>query len=1277
MSDLTGRLAKMSAIKLALAANEAYTRSEVVNAEPVAIIGAGCRFPGNADSPALFWELLKEGRNAIDEVPRDRWDVDAFYDPAPHVPGKMVCRSGGFVDHLQDFDADFFGISPREAISLDPQQRTLLEVVWETLENGGVPPDTLAGSNTGVFVGISGIDYFMHMQACNYEIDPYVGTGSALSVASGRISYLFGLQGPSLSVDTACSSSLVAVHLACQNLRNRECNLALAGGTHRILLPWGSIGLSQARLLAPDGRCKTFDARADGYVRGEGCGLVLLKRFSDAIADGDSILALIRGSAVNQDGKTSGLTVPNGPAQQAVIRKALRNAVVEVNQVGYLEAHGTGTPLGDPIEVTALTGVFGQKQLRPEPLIIGSVKTNFGHLEAAAGIAGLLKVVLALQHGWIPPHLNFHSPNPHIPWHNIPIKVAAEGMPWPKIDGRRIGCVSSFSFSGTNAHAVLEETPEAFLRRDDSAPTIGMATSLLTLSGKTPAAMRELAVRYRQYLDQTEEPFADICYTSGAGRSHFPERLAIIADSSASAARCLEDWLTGTGSFSVFEGRRTKAPKVGFYFGESAPERLGTVCRLYDGQPALHETLEEADKTWLLHSKQPLYELLSNGDGGSASGGQEHGWHEVAYFALQVALARVWGRMGIEPSVLAGRERGLFAAACVAGTLTLQAGLEILLEWGRRAPDWKSKVHSVLLRNTLSKPQVTLLSVAGKRINEDVRQLNFWIECLDQSGQRPTAAPSEKHTCDTLLGIGVGRRAAGETRDLPLTGKIYLPTLPDDESDSRLIAANMAAMYAAGAAFQWKAVYAAHARRRVILPTYPFQRQRYWVDGAQPVPTMPGVSSMETRASGPRRDLHRETLMRASIQERRALLKNYVTGQLADILKRPEGLVDEQEPLLLLGVDSLMAAELKYRIESDLAIHLEIQSVNEDYSLDNLIDHALSEFDATLSQGFQPQKITALRNNEGRIVGSLLTAHEDGGRTPLYFIHPGGIDISTYKGLAENLRIDQPIYVLQPHGLYANYSGDGEADLETSIEQAASLCVAQLSRLRRHGPYLLAGWSLGALVAYEMARQLKSAGHEVPILFLVDVMCGPARDGSTLLAWFADLLEARTGHGINYSLPDLAGLSPSRQLETVWTMAVAAEAVHASMPLGEFEFLFNRYKDALVASSVRAKGYELNRELCADHVVFLNSSELEKPERRERETVFDWTVGVHDSVEMHTVPGNHYTILFAPAVEALATTMQHCLFKIEGPEDIGPPQTTESAEQDSGSKVADEEARTI
>ncbi len=503
---------------------------ERVQSEPIAIVGIGCRFPGGADGPEAYWDLLRDGRDAISQVPADRWDIDAFYDADPDAPGKMYTRHGGFIASPGAFDARFFGISPREAVNIDPQHRLILEVSWEALEHAGQNPDRLHGENVGVFVGISTGDYAMlHVQRADpTKVDTYFGIGNAPNAAAGRVSYTLGFQGPSLAVDTACSSSLVAVHLACQSLRNGDCRMALAGGVNLILAPEITINFSRARMMAPDGRCKTFDAAADGYVRSEGCGVIVLKRLSDAIAERDRVLAVVRGSAVNQDGRSSGFTAPNEIAQEKVIRQALRAAGLKPSDVQYLEAHGTGTSLGDPIEVQAAATAYGEGRAADAPLKLGSVKTNIGHLEAAAGIAGLIKLVLSLQHGEIPRQLHFKNPNPYIPWAELPVTVMREAAAWAPGGKPRAAGVSSFGFSGTNAHVIVADAPAAAAAA--AAPEgADRPRHVLALSARSAEALRSLAGRYAGGLAAGNVPLADVCYTANVGRAHFTHRVAITA----------------------------------------------------------------------------------------------------------------------------------------------------------------------------------------------------------------------------------------------------------------------------------------------------------------------------------------------------------------------------------------------------------------------------------------------------------------------------------------------------------------------------------------------------------------------------------------------------------------------------------------------------------------------------------------------------------------------------------------------------------------------------
>ena len=498
-----------------------------ITVEPIALVGIGCRFPGGADTPERFWNLLRDGVDAVSAVPANRWDRDALYDPDPDAPGKMYLREGAFLEDVETFDAAFFGISPREAVRLDPQQRLMLEVGWEALENAGIAPDSLQDSLTGVFVGVMNGDYaFRQAHTLSAQsVDPYMMAGSELSFAAGRLAHFLGLQGPVMASATACSSSLVSIHLACQALRQRECDLALAGGVSLVLDPTTPLMLSKLRALAPDGRCKTFDASANGYGRGEGCGVVVLRRLSDALAAGDCIQAVIRGSAVNHDGPSAGLTVPNGHSQEKVIRRALAVAGVAPSEVDYVEAHGTGTRLGDSIEVRALSKVFAD---RSEPLLLGSVKTNIGHLEAAAGVAGLIKVALAMRHQEIPAHLHLQVPNPNIAWVQIPVEVPTRRRRWTPNGTPRVAGVSSFGISGINAHLVLEEAPRQRL----DAAVEDRPLHLLALSAKTAPALGAQVARMLTWLEtHPDAAWSDVCFSANTGRAQLAHRVAVIAES--------------------------------------------------------------------------------------------------------------------------------------------------------------------------------------------------------------------------------------------------------------------------------------------------------------------------------------------------------------------------------------------------------------------------------------------------------------------------------------------------------------------------------------------------------------------------------------------------------------------------------------------------------------------------------------------------------------------------------------------------------------------------
>lgn len=657
-------------------------------AEPIAIVGMACRFPG-ARGLRDYWRLMIDRVNAVRETPKDRWDVDEYFDPDPDAPGKVVTRWGGFVDDVDQFDPQFFGISPREAARMDPQQRMLLETSWEALESAGLPADRVAGTRTGVFIGVGGTDYsqiYRRFENSTEYLDPYSGTGNALSIAANRISYILDLHGPSLAVDTACSSALVAIHYACQSLRNRECDLALAGGVNAILTPEVTIAFSKARMLSPDGSCKTFDADANGYVRGEGCGVLLFKRLEDAVRDGDEILAVVRGSAVNQDGKTTGITAPSGPSQTACVQEALGQAGLTADALTYIEAHGTGTALGDPIEVQALRAVLGERRPGRPECYIGSIKPNIGHLETASGAAGLIRVVLMMQHGVIPPQRNFRRLNPHIKLDGSPIQIATQPVAWTGVgDGRLVAGVSGFGFGGTNAHLVVENFRPAPSPVRSSPEAPDRPIHLTPISAQSEAALKEYAARCLAFLDETPDAsVGDVAYSAGVTRTAFDWRMVVPAASRQELRDRLGSFLRDGRAPGVAVGAvKTRGkPRIAFLFTGQGAQYPGMAKALYETQPTFRRLLDRCQEILAPHLELPLLEVMFNPS--LAHRIDETAYTQPALFAVEYAIAELWRSWGVEASFVHGHSVGEYAAACYAGVMSLEDGLRLIAERARR-----------------------------------------------------------------------------------------------------------------------------------------------------------------------------------------------------------------------------------------------------------------------------------------------------------------------------------------------------------------------------------------------------------------------------------------------------------------------------------------------------------------------------------------------------------------------------------------------------------------
>ena len=691
MTSFLERIAAMSPKRVALLAYELQAELESIKyeqQEPIAVVGIGCRFPGNVHTPEQFWDILVNGVETVSDIPADRWDVDAFFTPHSEQKDKMYTRQGAFLTSVDQFDSTFFGISPREAISMDPQHRLLLEVTWEALAHAGIPTEHMLGSQTGVFVGMCTNDYAeLHTShGVQSSSDRYFATGNAFSTAPGRISYLLGLQGPSIALDSACSSSLVAIHLATQALRNQEIDQALVGGVNLILTPTVFIHFSKSNALAPDGRCKTFDATADGYGRGEGAGMVVLKRLSDAEKNNDRILAVIRGSAINQDGRSSGLTAPNGPSQQALLTAAIKRSGLHPSDIDYVEAHGTGTPLGDPIEIQALGNVFGITRTAENPLLVGSVKTNIGHQEAAAGIAGFIKMVLALHNGVIPRQLNFTTPNPHIDWLHYPIEVVTQNRPWPHTTRPHYAGVSSFGMSGTNAHVILQEAPVA---KDITNTTYTHATVpfVLPISAKQPQALYTLAEHYQKWLQNAgdSDSLVDLCYTASLRQDHHTYRLGIVGSDYEAIQASLEAFLRGESHPGLSNGQTSFDQMEGpvFVFSGHGSQWFGMGQSLFQTEPIFRNMVEQCDKHLSAYTDWAVIDQFNATATQAPLSDDQVEVIQITLFVIQIAIAKLWESWGISPSAVVGHSMGEVAAAYIAGALSLPDAILVIYQRSR------------------------------------------------------------------------------------------------------------------------------------------------------------------------------------------------------------------------------------------------------------------------------------------------------------------------------------------------------------------------------------------------------------------------------------------------------------------------------------------------------------------------------------------------------------------------------------------------------------------
>lgn len=924
--------------------------------EPIAIVGMACRLPGNSDTPDKFWEFLKNGGDASTEIPRDRWNYEDYYSADPDMPGKSYVKEASFLnDDIKQFDPSFFGISPNEASEMDPTQRLLLEVSWEALENACVDMNKISELVAGVYVGfICGEYWSMHRDT--RKINPYSFAGMVGNMIAGRISYVLGFNGPSMVVDTACSASAVAIHLACSALRNGECNIALAGGANLILMPDVFIGLSKLKVLAKDGKCKPFDVNGDGYGRGEGVAVVALKRLSDAIKDGDYIHAVIKGTAINNDGKGRSLASPNVVQQKKLLEKALENSGLSPDDVGYFEAHGPGTPVGDPIEMEALRLVYGKGKTRKDPLMIGSVKGNINNGEYAGGVSALIKAVMCLKNKAIPPTMRLKSINPKLNLDKIPALVPIKLTKWDTDGKKRICAINSFGLSGTSVNIIVEEAPEAVDKNSLKPDRNEAGLHILAMSAKGMNALVEKSRAYCNYIDNNKNiSIEDICYASNTGRAHFNNRVVFLADSIESLRRDIECFVSEAsnefmGNYSkrycLGEVRLKSNLKPVFIFNSSMKDILKICKRLYGMHPVIKETMESCDELFREYLKFSLIEFINS------SSDEEIlsvlGKREACLLAVQYSIMKFWMSLGIKPTAVFGEKIGELSAACSSGIMTIKTAVKLISQEICRISNQES------FQGSFSAPNIKFLSnTAAMEIDKsNAASVDYWRGIFDKSvSYEMQIQYLAKQGYNVFVNIGDSLDANSNTI-CKIINSVY------DENPEEALLKAIGNMYCMGAAIEWNEFEKRGAGRKIPLPTYPFQRKSYWSEAI--IPTRPVDYTCENVQDGDSQaSVNAHTISQNSGKENSELIKTlnsvpyqkgidilhqYISDILSELLNITPSEMDITDSLSDMGVDSIMSLIFQKRIENELNLTIDIGILDQGTSITHLAEVLIRSF---------------------------------------------------------------------------------------------------------------------------------------------------------------------------------------------------------------------------------------------------------------------------------------------------------------------------------------------